>query len=115
MGEHGYRGEPQSSISPACWPPKDQGGKGNVGGVAFLLKKNKIDVFHGAGSLIAPGGVKVALNGERQREASRPGSIVDRRDGLRTLQKLPGIDIDEDTVVSSTGALSLHAGSPSGC
>ena len=28
---------------------KDEGVKGNVDGVAFLLKKNKIDHFHGTG------------------------------------------------------------------
>src|SRR5215510_1853966 len=38
---------------------KDQGVKGNVDGVAFLLKKNKIDVFHGVGTLQGPGKVQV--------------------------------------------------------
>ena len=28
---------------------KDEGVKGNVDGVAFLFKKNKIDTFHGTG------------------------------------------------------------------
>ena len=28
---------------------KDEGVKGNVEGVAFLFKKNKIDPFHGTG------------------------------------------------------------------
>src|SRR3974390_804707 len=31
---------------------KDQGVKGNVDGVAFLLKKNKIDTFHGTATLL---------------------------------------------------------------
>ena len=83
---------------------KDQGVKGNVDGVAFLLKKNKIDVFHGAGSLIAPGRVKVALNGGAS-ESLEARSIVIATGS--DVAKLPGIDIDEDTVVSSTGALSL--------
>ena len=83
---------------------KDQGVKGNVDGVAFLLKKNKIDVFHGAGSLIAPGRVKVALNGGDS-ESLEVGSIVIATGS--DVAKLPGIEIDEETVVSSTGALSL--------
>jgi dihydrolipoyl dehydrogenase len=83
---------------------KDQGVKGNVDGVAFLLKKNKIDVFHGAGSLIAPGRVKVALNGGDS-ESLEASSIVIATGS--DVAKLPGIDINEETVVSSTGALSL--------
>jgi dihydrolipoamide dehydrogenase len=83
---------------------KDQGVKGNVDGVAFLLKKNKIDVFHGAGRLIAPGRVKVALNGGDS-ESLEARSIVIATGS--DVARLPGIDIDELTVVSSTGALSL--------
>jgi len=83
---------------------KDQGVRGNVDGVAFLLKKNKIDVFHGAGGLIAPGRVKVALNGgDRESLEARNIVIATGSD----VAKLPGIEIDEETVVSSTGALSL--------
>ncbi len=33
---------------------KDKGVKGNVDGVEFLLKKNKIDAFHGTGRITAP-------------------------------------------------------------
>jgi dihydrolipoamide dehydrogenase len=83
---------------------KDQGVKGNVDGVAYLLKKNKIEVFHGAGRLIAPGRVKVALNGGDS-ESLEARSIVIATGS--DVARLPGIDIDEKTVVSSTGALSL--------
>ncbi len=38
---------------------KDQGVDGNVKGVEFLLKKNKVDTFHGAGRIAAPGKVEV--------------------------------------------------------
>ena len=33
---------------------KDEGVKGNVDGVAYLLKKNKIDAFHGTGRIEGP-------------------------------------------------------------
>ena len=36
--------------------------KANVDGVAFLMKKNKIDVFHGTGSILAAGKVKVTAD-----------------------------------------------------
>jgi dihydrolipoamide dehydrogenase len=83
---------------------KDQGVKGNVDGVAFLLKKNKIDTIHGTATIAAPGKVEVRLaaGGARTLETRRiviaTGSDVAR---------LPGIDIDEESIVSSTGALSL--------
>ena len=38
---------------------KDQGVDGNVKGVEFLLKKNKIDAFHGAARIAAAGKVEV--------------------------------------------------------
>src|SRR3989337_1255449 len=38
---------------------KDEGVKGNVDGVAFLLKKNKIDHFHGTAKIVGPGKVEV--------------------------------------------------------
>ena len=43
---------------------KDAGVDGNVKGVAFLFKKNKIDTFQGTGRLAAPG--KIAVNHRRQ-------------------------------------------------
>ena len=83
---------------------KDQGVKGNVDGVAFLLKKNKIDVLHGAGSILAPGSVSVArAGGDSQQLAANSIVIATGSEVAR----LPGIDINEQTVVSSTGALSL--------
>src|SRR3990170_2305511 len=46
---------------------KDQGVKGNVDGVAFLLRKHKIDSVQGTGRLIGPGRVEVTfINGEKQ-------------------------------------------------
>src|SRR6476661_3351661 len=46
---------------------KDEGVDGNVKGVAFLLKKNKVDSFQGLGRIIAPGKVEVkAADGKTQ-------------------------------------------------
>ena len=84
---------------------KDQGVKGNVDGVAFLLKKNKIDTVHGTG------------HHHRRRQGRRASSTAATAQQLETksiviatgsdVARLPGIDIDEKTIVSSTGALAL--------
>lgn len=83
---------------------KDQGVKGNVDGVAFLLKKNKIDTFHGMATILGPGKVGVSLeNGDKQRLETKSIVIATGSDVAR----LPGIEIDEKSIVSSTGALTL--------
>ncbi|WP_171211764.1 dihydrolipoyl dehydrogenase [Ruegeria sp. HKCCA5426] len=78
---------------------KDEVIDGNTKGIEFLFKKNKIDWLKGWGSIPAAGQVKV---GDEVHEAkniiiasgSEPSS-------------LPGVEVDEKVVVTSTGALSL--------
>jgi dihydrolipoyl dehydrogenase len=83
---------------------KDQGVDGNVKGVDFLLKKNKIDAFHGAAHIAAPGKVEVkGADGKTQTLEARSIVIATGSDVVR----LKGIEIDEKRIVSSTGALSL--------
>ncbi|HEY8564538.1 MAG TPA: dihydrolipoyl dehydrogenase [Beijerinckiaceae bacterium] len=83
---------------------KDEGVDGNVKGVEFLLKKNKVDAFHGAGRIQAPGKVEVkAEDGSTQVLETKNIVIATGSD----VTKLPGITIDEKVVVSSTGALDL--------
>ena len=84
---------------------KDEGVKGNVDGVAFLLKKNKIDVHFGTGKFAGSGKVMVtpANGGGAQTLAAKSIVIATGSDVAR----LPGIEIDEKQVVSSTGALTL--------
>ena len=84
---------------------KQDGVDGNVKGVEFLLKKNKIDAFVGTGRIAAPGKVEVrAEDGSTQVLETKNIVIATGSDVTR----LPGIDIDEKTVVSSTGALELE-------
>jgi len=83
---------------------KDEGVDGNVKGVAFLLKKNKVDTFMGVGRVAAPGKVEVkAADGKTQTLDAKSIVIATGSDVAR----LPGIAIDEKRVVSSTGALVL--------
>jgi dihydrolipoamide dehydrogenase len=84
---------------------KDQGVKGNVDGVAFLLKKNKIDTFQGAGRIVAPGKVEITgANGDTQTLDTKTVVIATGSNSV----ELPEIPIDEKRIVSSTGALSLQ-------
>jgi dihydrolipoamide dehydrogenase len=83
---------------------KDQGVDGNVKGVDFLLKKNKVDTYHGSGRIAAPGKVEVkADDGATQALDTKSIVIATGSDVAR----LKGIEIDEKRIVSSTGALSL--------
>jgi dihydrolipoamide dehydrogenase len=83
---------------------KDEGVRGNVQGVDFLLKKNKIDHFHGTGRIVGPGKIEVTfINGEKQPVEAKAIIIATGSE----VAAIPGIAIDEKTIVSSTGALSL--------
>ncbi|MCC5975546.1 MAG: dihydrolipoyl dehydrogenase [Rubellimicrobium sp.] len=71
----------------------------NTGGIEFLFKKNKIDWIKGWATIPAPGQVKV---GDTVHEAKH---IVIASGSEPTA--LPGVTVDEKTVVTSTGALTL--------
>jgi dihydrolipoamide dehydrogenase len=76
----------------------------NVSGVGFLLKKNKVDAFHGLGTILAAGKVQVkAEDGTTQVLETKNIVIATGSEAA----SLPGIEIDEKTVVTSTGALEL--------
>src|ERR1700704_6939670 len=58
-------GQPKLDLA-AMMKFKDEGVDGNVKGVAFLFKKNKIDTFQGTGRIAAPGKVEVKGNGKSE-------------------------------------------------
>jgi dihydrolipoamide dehydrogenase len=95
-------GAPQLDL-PAMMAFKDEGVDGNVKGVAFLFKKNKIESYIGVGRIVAPGKVEVAANGKAETLDTKAIVIATGSDVAR----LKGIDIDEKRIVSSTGALVL--------
>ena len=103
LGDMGIEVKPKLDLT-KMMAFKDEGVKGNVNGVAFLLRKNKVDHFHGTGRILGPGKVRVTfINSEKQDLEAKHIVIATGSD----LAQLPGIDIDEKTVVSSTGALSF--------
>ena len=96
-------GKPKLDLA-AMMKHKDETVGANVNGVAFLLKKNKIDAFHGTGAIPAAGKVEVtAEDGSKQVLETRNIVIATGSD----VASLPGVTIDEKIVVSSTGALEL--------
>src|SRR5215469_8511605 len=83
---------------------KQQGIDGNVKGVEFLMKKNKIDVIYGTGKILSAGKIEVSGNPSTQLVETKNIVIATGSD----IARLRGIDIDEKRIVSSTGALSLE-------
>lgn len=79
----------------------------NVNGVAYLFKKNKITDYIGLGTISAPGEVTVtADDGKKTTLNAKHIVIATGSDSAN----IPGValEIDEKTVVSSTGALELE-------
>ena len=83
---------------------KDQGVEGNVRGVEFLFRKNKIDAFYGSARIVAPGKVEVTGNVNNTQTLETKSIVVATGSDVARLR---GIEIDEKRIVSSTGALSL--------
>jgi len=98
-------GKPKLDMA-AMMKHKDETVAANVTGVGFLLKKNKVDSFTGHGSIPSVGKVKVtdSINGQTHVLETKNIVIATGSD-VATLQ---GVTIDEKTVVSSTGALTLE-------
>jgi dihydrolipoamide dehydrogenase len=73
-------------------------------GVAFLFKKNKVDHLIGHGEITAVGAVTVTPpQGAKQAVGAKHIIIATGSESM----PLPGVEIDEARIVSSTGALSL--------
>ena len=84
---------------PAMMTYKNSVVEANTKGIEFLFKKNKIDWLKGAGKIVAAGKVDVAGTvHETKNIVIATGSDV---------AGLPGIEVDEQRIVSSTGALEL--------
>jgi dihydrolipoamide dehydrogenase len=91
---------------PAMMKYKAEGVAGNVKGVEYLLKKNKVDTHRGIGRIAGPGlvAVRPADGGEEKTFETKAIVIATGSDTVR----LPGIGTGEKRVVSSTGALELE-------
>lgn len=73
-------------------------------GVAYLMKKNKIDVFEGHGSFLDKNTIEIAKN-DGKKEKIEAGKVI-----IATGSKpasVPGVEIDKKRVITSTEALEL--------
>ena len=74
-------------------------------GVEFLIKKNKISYFKGIGSFKSPSKISIVKDGKET-------TIITGKTIISTGSEpvsLPGIDFDEEKILSSTGALSISS------
>ena len=82
---------------------KDEIVTGLTTGIDFLFKKNKVTRLHGAARITAPGKVHVSDGADAGDYAAEKILIASGSHA----SSLPGIEIDETRIVSSTGALAL--------
>ena len=85
---------------------KDKAVTGLTGGIEYLFKKNKVDYLKGWGKFAGDTSVAIDLNDGKKTEISAKNIIIATGSEPGTLPK-GMLDIDEEYVVSSTGALSL--------
>ena len=76
----------------------------NAEGITFLMKKNKIDVYHGLGSFVDANTVKVTDPEGREKMLSTEKTVI--ATGSKPAG-LPFIQMDKKQIISSTEALEL--------
>ena len=85
---------------------KDKVVEGLTGGIEMLMKKNKVDYIKGWGKIDAVGKVSVKpAEGKAKAQVLETANILIATGSEVT--PLPGVEIDEKQIVSSTGALAL--------
>src|SRR3990172_13132537 len=81
----------------------------NNDGIVFLLRKNKIESFHGRGSLVKGGaaGWEVRVSGKSEEILAAKHVIVATGSSPRAL---PGADFDHKLILDNAGALAIPEG-----
>ncbi len=73
-------------------------------GISFLMKKNKVDVFHGHGSFVNKNTIKIAKADGSSEEISTQKTII--ATGSKPII-IPGVAYDKKRVITSTEALEM--------
>jgi dihydrolipoamide dehydrogenase len=103
LAEHGVKVGEVSLDLAAMMGRKDKVVTTLTRGIEFLFRKNRLDWIKGRGRIAAPGRVAVAADGGNQEIEATAIIIASGSEST----PLPGIEVDEERVVSSTGALAL--------
>jgi dihydrolipoyl dehydrogenase len=107
LAAHGVKIDGISLDLAAMMARKDKVVSENTRGVEFLFKKNKVEYVKGAARFVAAGRLAITpIDGGTAREMEGKAIIIATGSDIVSL---PGVDIDEKTIVSSTGGLSLPA------
>jgi len=89
---------------PAAMKHKEKVVRQSTNGITYLMKKNRVDVANGFGRIAGPG--RVAVAGADGAETTFAAKNILVATGS-TPRSLPGMDIDEKVILSSTGILEL--------
>ncbi len=87
---------------PQMLKQKEEAVDGLTKGVEFLLKKNKADMFYGRGEVT--GATEVTVHGDKKQVLKTKNIVIATGSEVTPL---PGVDVDEKQIVSSTGALDI--------
>ncbi|MBP6501574.1 MAG: dihydrolipoyl dehydrogenase [Rhodoferax sp.] len=87
---------------------KDSVVKQNNDGILYLFKKNKVTFFHGRGSFVSAkdGSFELKVDGTKP-DTLRAKQVVVATGS--TARPLPGVDFDEERILSNDGALRIGA------
>ena len=107
MAEHGMTVEGVKLDVPAMTARKDKVVKGLTDGIKFLFKKNGVTYVEGTGTIKGAGTVEVASSNGGGGQTLKTKNIVIATGS--DVAPLPGVEIDEKRVCSSTGILDLEA------
>ena len=104
LAEHGVKiGEVALDLA-AMMARKDKVVTTLTRGVEYLFRKNKIDWLKGQGRITAPGRIAVTPAAGQAQEVEAGAIVI--ATGSQSAP-LPGVEIDEERILSSTGALAL--------
>jgi len=104
LAEHGIKISKADLDLMAMMARKDKVVTTLTRGVEFLFRKNKVDWIKGTARIVAPGRVMVGTGNGASQEIEAGAIVI--ATGSESIP-LPGLTIDEQRIVSSTGALAF--------
>jgi len=104
FAEHGITTKGLAFDFPKMVSRKDGVVKANNDGIAFLMKKNKIDTYYGIGSFVTKN--KIAVTNDKGEVTEIEGEKVIIATGSKPIN-LPFIKVDKKRIITSTEALTL--------